>query len=198
MKIASSLKLQESFQEELATSIHLGWQTYDSIHRITCLPNFFQSQRGMRTRLETMGISRAAGGVPTQLHPDDQDTSDPGTIGQKRLRVPAPKCSGKADMYKYWCWSFLSYTDFHAFIGCSTGNVKNDFSRVKYESRPVAEGFTARSFDVSKIAAFALRTGCDGSAFQSICQRCPFTHEIWNCSTPRIFQRRERAPTRLD
>lgn len=36
----------------------------------------------------------------------------------KGLRIPAPKVSGKPEMYTTWKDSFLDYADFHASVGC--------------------------------------------------------------------------------
>lgn len=98
---------------------------------------------------------------------------------RKRLRTAPPKLSGEADPYTSWRRSFLSYAHFHAFIECRTGHANIYSSRIRSERWPISAGFTARSFEVSKIAQYALRTcGVD--------RVCRFVTALGTFTTSRI------------
>lgn len=97
---------------------------------------------------------------------------------RKVPHTPAPKFSGKADIYTSWCRSFLSYANFHSFIGCLTGHLDIDFSRLKLESQAVAAALTARQFEDSNTAGLASRTCCVDPVCHSICKRHQSIHEL--------------------
>lgn len=70
---------------------------------------------------------------------------------------------------------------FHSSIGCLTGDGEIDLITVKSKSQAVAAGFTARQFEDSKVAEFALRTCCCvDPVFQSIYDRNLFIHKGWS------------------
>lgn len=73
------------------------------------------------------------------------DTTSDASARRKGLRISAPKFSDEGNMYVVsWCLSPLGHAEFNSFIGCLTGRLKGNSSRVKSESQVVAAGFTAR------------------------------------------------------